>query len=54
MAPPHVGVVLSLGRLVAEITPAVDDLLGRSAADAELKTLACNQTPAEAPASSAM
>ena len=39
MAPPHVGVVLSFGRLIAEIPPAIDDLLGRTPADAKLQTL---------------
>ena len=35
--PRHVGVALALGRRVAEIAPAVDHLLGRAAADAELQ-----------------
>src|ERR1700732_2501224 len=30
MAPPHVGVALALGRLVPEISPSIDHLLGRS------------------------
>src|SRR5690606_11748943 len=34
----HVSVALALRRGVAEIAPAVDDLLGRAAADAELQT----------------
>ena len=34
----HVGVGLALGRLVAEVSEAIDDLLGRAAADAELQT----------------
>ena len=37
MAPRHVGVGLALGRRVAEVAPAVDHLLGRAAADAELQ-----------------
>ena len=37
MAPRHVGVGLALGRHVAEVAPAVDHLLGRAAADAELQ-----------------
>ena len=37
VAPPHVGVILALGGLIAEIPPALDDLLGRSPADAELQ-----------------
>ena len=37
MAPAHVGVALALGRPVAEVAPAVDHLLGRAAADAELQ-----------------
>ena len=36
----HVGVGLALGRLVAEVAPAVDHLLGRAAADAELQAAA--------------
>ena len=40
MAPPHVGVGLAFGRLIAEIPPAIDHLLGRSAADAELQASA--------------
>src|ERR1700694_2518219 len=28
MTPPHVGIILALGRLIAEITPAIDHLLG--------------------------
>ena len=34
----HVGVGLALGRHVAEVAEAIDDLLGRSAADPELQT----------------
>ena len=37
VAPGHVGVGLALRRGVAEIAPAVDHLLGRAAADAELQ-----------------
>ncbi len=37
MAPPHVGIILALRGLIAEIPPALDDLLGRSPADAELQ-----------------
>src|ERR1700754_4100765 len=29
MTPPHVGVILALSRLIAEISPAIDHLLGR-------------------------
>ena len=36
----HVGVGLALGRLVAEVAEAVDDLLGRAAADPELEAAA--------------
>ena len=38
MTPAHVGVALALGRLIAEIAPAIDHLLGRASADAELQT----------------
>ena len=34
----HVGVGLAVGRRVAEVAEAIDDLLGRSAADPELQT----------------
>jgi hypothetical protein len=34
MTPPHVGVMLALGRLITEISPALDHLLGRPSADA--------------------
>ena len=37
VAPAHVGVRLTLRRAVAEVSPAVDDLLGRAATDAELQ-----------------
>jgi hypothetical protein len=37
VASPHVGVALTLGRLIAEIAPPIDHLLGRAAADAELQ-----------------
>ena len=40
MAAAHVGIALALGRLVAEVAPAIDHLLGRAAADAELKSAA--------------
>ena len=40
VAPAHVGVGLPSGRRVAEIAPAVDHLLGRAAADAELQPAA--------------
>ena len=43
MAPRHGGVVLSLHRLIAEIAPAIHDLLGRAAADAKLKPPARDQ-----------
>ena len=35
--PAHVGVALALGRGVTEMAPAIDHLLGRPAADAELQ-----------------
>ncbi len=38
--PGHIGVGLAVGRRVAEVSEAVDDLLGRSAADPELQTAA--------------
>src|SRR6266576_6599026 len=38
MTPPHVGVALALGRLIAEISPAIDYLLRRPSADAQLQT----------------
>jgi hypothetical protein len=34
----HVGVALPLGRLIAEIAPPIDHLLGRASANAELQT----------------
>src|ERR1700730_7737155 len=34
MTPPHVGVILALGRLITEISPSIDHLLGRPSADA--------------------
>ena len=37
VTPAHVGVGLALGRRITEIAPAIDHLLGRSAADAELQ-----------------
>ena len=40
MTPPHVGVGLALGRLITEIPPPIDHLLGRASADAELQTSA--------------
>ena len=40
VAPRHVGIGLALGRAVAEVAPAVDDLLGRAPADAELQPAA--------------
>ncbi len=43
VAPPHVGIALAFGRLVSEIAPAVDHLLGRAAADAELEPSAGDQ-----------
>ena len=39
----HVGVAFALGRLVAEVSPAIDHLLGRAAADAELQATARDQ-----------
>src|ERR1700737_1981867 len=43
MTPAHVGVILALGRLIAEISPAIDHLLGRASTDAELKPTASDQ-----------
>ena len=43
MTPPHVGVTLALGRLITEMAPAIDHLLGRPSADAELKPSARDQ-----------
>ena len=43
MTPPHVGVALALGRLITEIAPAIDHLLGRASADAELQPPACDE-----------
>ena len=43
MTPRHVGVGLTLRRPIAEIAPAVDHLLGRTAADAKLQPSTCNQ-----------
>jgi hypothetical protein len=40
MAPPHVGIGLALGWLIAEVPPPVDHLLRRAPADAELQTSA--------------
>ena len=40
VAPAHVGVALAFRRLVAEIAPPIDHLLGRAAADAELQPAA--------------
>ena len=37
MTPPHVGIVVAFGRLVTKIAPAVDHLLRRPPADAELE-----------------
>ena len=42
VAPRHVGVGLAFRRRVAEIAPAVDHLLGRAAADAELQAAAAD------------
>ena len=43
MPPPHGGIVLVLGRLITEIPPAIDHLLGRAPADAKLQTPAGDQ-----------
>ena len=43
VAPPHVGVILAFGRLITEIPPSIDHLLGRPSADAELQALARNE-----------
>ena len=42
MVPGHVGVGLAFGRRVTEVAPAVDHLLGRAAADAELQASAAD------------
>ncbi len=52
MAAAHVGIRLAFFRLIAEIAPAFDHLLGRTAADAELKTATGNKV--RSAASSAM
>ncbi len=43
MPPAHGGIVLAVPRLMAKIAPPVDDLFGRSAADSQLQTPACNE-----------
>ena len=43
MTAAHVGISLAIGRLIAEISPAFDHLLGRAAADAELQPPARDQ-----------
>ena len=40
MAPRHVGIGHPLRRRIAEVAPAIDHLLGRAAADAELQAAA--------------
>src|SRR3984957_15190632 len=37
MTPPHVGVILALSRLITEMSPAIDHLLGRPSAAAQLQ-----------------
>src|SRR5258708_20444118 len=44
MTPPHLGVSLALGRLITEIAPAIDHLLGRPSAAAEFHTPAAATT----------
>ena len=43
MAPRHIGLILALGGLMAEMPPAVDDLFGRATADAQLQPPAADQ-----------
>ena len=43
MASGHVGVRFAIGRVVAEVLEAVDHLLRRAAADAQLQPPACDQ-----------
>src|ERR1700720_1263128 len=43
MTPPHVCVILALGRLITEMSPAIDHLLGRPSADPKLKASASDQ-----------
>ncbi len=40
MTPAHIGVRLTFSRLVTEVAPAIDHLLGRASADAKLQTAA--------------
>jgi hypothetical protein len=40
VAPPHVGIILTLGGLITEMPPSIDDLFRRSSADAQLQPLA--------------
>ncbi len=43
VAAPHAGVILTFGGLITEISPSIDDLLGRSSADAQLQAPACDE-----------
>jgi len=43
MAPAHVGITLACSQLEAKITPAIDYLLGRTAADSQLQPTAGDQ-----------
>jgi hypothetical protein len=43
MPPPHSRIVLAFIRPVAEIAPAIDDLLGRTAADSQLQASTSDQ-----------
>ncbi len=43
MLPTHLGIGHALGRLISEMAPAIDHLLGRSPADADLKPAAGDQ-----------
>jgi hypothetical protein len=43
VTPSHIGVALTLSRLITEIAPTIDHLLGRSPADTELKASARDQ-----------
>src|SRR5450759_5855710 len=44
MAPPHVSVILALGRLITEISPSIDHLLGRSSAAVSYTHLRAHET----------
>ena len=42
IAPPHVGVGFAFGRRITEVAPALDHLLRRATANAELEPAACD------------